>query len=100
MLSVTTPVSRCTRGWRIRSPPDGTDLNADCDPDVVLGASGFLLKDTPPAELIDAVRQVASGRTALSQPVITQLITAVTGQPEPERRSDAVARLGLLTALN
>jgi DNA-binding NarL/FixJ family response regulator len=63
-----------------------------------LGASGFLLKDTPPAELIDAVRQVASGRTALSQPVITQLIKAVTGQPEPERRSDAAARLDLLTA--
>jgi DNA-binding NarL/FixJ family response regulator len=63
-----------------------------------LGASGFLLKDTPPAELIDAVRQVASGRTALSQPVITQLIKAVTDRPEPERRSEAAARLEQLTA--
>jgi DNA-binding NarL/FixJ family response regulator len=62
-----------------------------------LGASGFLLKDTPPAELIDAVRQVASGRTALSQPVITQLIKTATDRPEPERRSEAAARLGRLT---
>jgi DNA-binding NarL/FixJ family response regulator len=62
-----------------------------------LGASGFLLKDTPPAELIDAVRQVTSGRTALSQPVITQLIKTATDRPEPERRSEAAARLGRLT---
>jgi DNA-binding NarL/FixJ family response regulator len=63
-----------------------------------LGASGFLLKDTPPAELIEAVRKVAAGQTILSQPVITQLITAVTGQPEPVRRAGAERRLALLTA--
>jgi len=62
-----------------------------------LGASGFLLKDTPPAELIEAVRQVAAGRTALSQPVITQLIQAVAGQPERQHRSEAVERLNRLT---
>jgi DNA-binding NarL/FixJ family response regulator len=63
-----------------------------------LGASGFLLKDTPPAELIDSVRQVAAGRTALSQPVITRLIEAVADQPDPQRRSAAKARLEVLTA--
>jgi DNA-binding NarL/FixJ family response regulator len=63
-----------------------------------LGASGFLLKDTPPAELIDAVRKVAAGQTILSQPVITQLIEAVAGQPAPERRAGAARRLNLLTA--
>jgi DNA-binding NarL/FixJ family response regulator len=63
-----------------------------------LGASGFLLKDTPPAELIDAVRQVALGRTALSQPVIAQLIEAAVDQPDRQRRSDARGRLDLLTA--
>ncbi|TFD93262.1 response regulator transcription factor [Cryobacterium lactosi] len=63
-----------------------------------LGASGFLLKDTPPAELIDGVRQVAAGRTALSQPVIAQLIQAVAGQPERQVGADARARLDQLTA--
>jgi DNA-binding NarL/FixJ family response regulator len=63
-----------------------------------LGASGFLLKDTPPAELIEAVQKVAAGQTILSQPVITQLIDAVAGQPEPERRAGAARRLALLTA--
>ena len=62
-----------------------------------LGASGFLLKDTPPAELIEAVQKVAAGQTILSQPVITQLIEAVAGQPEPERRAGAARRLELLT---
>ena len=28
------------------------------------GASGFLLKDTPPAQLLDAIRIVAAGRRA------------------------------------
>lgn len=63
-----------------------------------LGASGFLLKDTPPAELIDAVRQVAAGRTILSQPVIGQLIKVAAAQPEPRQDADAAARLNLLTA--
>jgi DNA-binding NarL/FixJ family response regulator len=63
-----------------------------------LGASGFLLKDTPPAELIEAVQKVAAGQTILSQPVITQLIDAVAGRPEPERRAQAARRLELLTA--
>ncbi|MBX0299150.1 response regulator transcription factor [Cryobacterium sp. 1639] len=63
-----------------------------------LGASGFLLKDTPPAELIDAVRQVAAGRTILSQPVIGQLIKVAAAQPGPRQSTDAAARLDLLTA--
>jgi DNA-binding NarL/FixJ family response regulator len=63
-----------------------------------LGASGFLLKDTPPAELIDAVRQVAAGRTALSQPVISQLIKVAAGRPDARQQTDATARLDLLTA--
>jgi DNA-binding NarL/FixJ family response regulator len=38
------------------------------------GASGFLLKDTPPAELISAVRVVAAGEALLSPSVTRRLI--------------------------
>ncbi|MFV2001015.1 MAG: response regulator [Acidimicrobiia bacterium] len=38
------------------------------------GASGFLLKDTPPAELVSAVRVVASGDALLAPSVTRRLI--------------------------
>jgi DNA-binding NarL/FixJ family response regulator len=46
-----------------------------------LGAAGFLLKDTPPARLVSAVRQVAAGEPMLSPSVTAQLIAAVSGGP-------------------
>lgn len=42
------------------------------------GAAGFLLKDTPPADLVDAVHRVARGEPMLSPSVTTQLIAAAT----------------------
>jgi len=42
------------------------------------GAAGFLLKDTPPARLVEAIRTVASGEPMLSPSVTAQLIAAVT----------------------
>ena len=42
------------------------------------GASGFLLKDTPPVEILQAIRLVASGEPMLSPQVIRQLISHVT----------------------
>jgi DNA-binding NarL/FixJ family response regulator len=38
------------------------------------GASGFVLKDTPPERLADAVRPVASGEALLAPPVTRRLI--------------------------
>jgi DNA-binding NarL/FixJ family response regulator len=38
------------------------------------GASGFLLKDTPPEQLIDAVRVVAAGEALLSPSITRRLI--------------------------
>ncbi|MGH3446028.1 MAG: response regulator [Nocardioidaceae bacterium] len=38
------------------------------------GASGFLLKDTPPADIVDAVHKVAAGDPILSPSVTAQLI--------------------------
>ena len=43
------------------------------------GAGGFLLKDTPPAEIVRAIRQVAAGDPMLSPSVTRRLITHVTG---------------------
>jgi DNA-binding NarL/FixJ family response regulator len=43
-----------------------------------IGAAGFLLKDTPPARLVEAIRTVASGQPMLSPSVTAQLIAAVT----------------------
>lgn len=41
------------------------------------GASGFLLKDTPPATIVDAVRRVHEGEPILSPSVTAQLIRQV-----------------------
>jgi DNA-binding NarL/FixJ family response regulator len=54
------------------------------------GASGFLLKDTPPIEILDAVRRVAAGESMLSPSVIARLIHhVVRGEDRGERRSRA-----------
>ncbi|MEU5187101.1 response regulator transcription factor [Streptomyces klenkii] len=64
------------------------------------GAAGFVLKDTPPAEIVAAVRRVAAGEPVLSPAVTQQLIARVTGheqQQEQDTRGDrARARLALL----
>lgn len=41
---------------------------------VEAGASGYLLKDTPPDDLIDAVRRAAAGETVLASPVAKRLV--------------------------
>ncbi|MEU4221499.1 response regulator transcription factor [Actinoplanes sp. NPDC026623] len=46
------------------------------------GASGFLLKDTPPVEILHAVRRVAGGEAMLSPTVTRQLIAHVAA-PDP-----------------
>ncbi|MFD1861205.1 DNA-binding response regulator [Aeromicrobium camelliae] len=42
------------------------------------GASGFLLKDTPPPQIVEAIRKVAAGEPILSPSVTGQLIRHVT----------------------
>lgn len=63
------------------------------------GAAGFLLKDTPPAALVEAVRTVAAGQPMLSPSVTATLIAAVATPAEPPdtARADAKRKLGLLT---
>ncbi|MFE9136529.1 response regulator [Streptomyces sp. NPDC007355] len=62
------------------------------------GAAGFVLKDTPPAEIVAAVRRVATGDPVLSPAVTRQLMTHVAGQPEQPRRAAAADRLAVLAA--
>jgi DNA-binding NarL/FixJ family response regulator len=49
------------------------------------GASGFLLKDTPPVEILHAVRRVANGEAMLSPTVTRQLIAHVAAPVVPSR---------------
>src|SRR4051812_21468758 len=54
------------------------------------GASGFILKDDPPEQLIAAVRTVAGGEALLSPAVTTRVIRAFASQnrPEPPKELD------------
>jgi DNA-binding NarL/FixJ family response regulator len=54
------------------------------------GASGFLVKDTEPAELIQAVRVVARGDALLSPSVTRRLITDLARRPERPATSGQV----------
>ena len=50
------------------------------------GASGFLVKDAEPAELLQAVRVVARGEALLSPSVTRRLITDIARRPATEAR--------------
>nr|WP_062335140.1 response regulator transcription factor [Herbidospora sakaeratensis] len=67
------------------------------------GACGFLVKDTPPAELLDAVRRAADGDRAFSRSALARIVErAVThvpaGQPPPlpitRREREVLALVG------
>lgn len=57
------------------------------------GASGFLLKDTPPPEIVRAIERVHAGDAMLSPGVTRQLIALVAGDGEGARRADRARRL-------
>src|SRR5580704_4986879 len=47
------------------------------------GASGFLLKDTPPEDLLSAIRVIAGGNALLAPSVTRTLIAEFAGRPAP-----------------
>ena len=61
------------------------------------GADGFLLKDTPPAEIVAAIRKVADGDPMLSPSVTRTLISRVRTDAGDPRESVARQRLNRLT---
>ncbi|WP_336793892.1 response regulator transcription factor [Gordonia malaquae] len=54
------------------------------------GASGFLLKDTPPEELVDAIRTVARGDALLAPTITRRLITEFVRTPQSATRRSTV----------
>jgi DNA-binding NarL/FixJ family response regulator len=62
------------------------------------GADGFLLKDTPPVEIVAAIRRVASGDPMLSPSVTRTLIQRVRADGVGHRSEQAEERLAMLTA--
>jgi DNA-binding NarL/FixJ family response regulator len=56
------------------------------------GASGFLLKHTPPAQIAHAVRQVAAGEPMLS-PDVVRRIMAFAAEPVSDPRREQSRRL-------
>jgi DNA-binding NarL/FixJ family response regulator len=62
------------------------------------GASGFLLKDAPPADLLTAIRTVAGGDAVLAPAATRRLINQFAALlPDPGRQDDRDAILSKLT---
>ena len=62
------------------------------------GAAGFLLKDTPPAEIVRAIELVHAGDSMLSPAVTRRLIAMVAGDSDAGARTErARARLATLS---
>jgi DNA-binding NarL/FixJ family response regulator len=62
------------------------------------GAAGFLLKHTPPEQIVAAVRRAAAGEPVLSPSVARTLMDHVSGRDaRPDRRQRARERLAQLT---
>ncbi len=59
------------------------DLDAYIYSALRAGASGFLLKDTPPAELLSAIRVVSAGEGLLAPSITRRLIAEFAKLPEP-----------------
>jgi DNA-binding NarL/FixJ family response regulator len=53
------------------------------------GASGFLLKDAPPAQLLHGIRTVASGAALLAPEVTRRLVGRYAGRIRPPQRTDS-----------
>jgi DNA-binding NarL/FixJ family response regulator len=92
-----------TRALHARSnPPHVIVLTTfDADEHVVealaAGADGFLLKDTAPAQIIDAIRTVAAGDPMLSPSVTRTLIRRLRDDADDDRVEVAERRLATLT---
>ncbi|HVT67253.1 MAG TPA: response regulator transcription factor [Trebonia sp.] len=95
-------VDGITATRRLRAAPQPPEVivltTFDADENVLgalrAGASGFLLKDAPPAQIAEAVRRVAAGDPMLSPAVTRRLmLRAVAGEETRERAGRQLATL-------
>ena len=92
-----------TAAIRARSAPPAVVVLTTFDSDdevfraLEVGATGFLLKDTPPQELLRAVRLAAAGDSMLSPAVTRRVITRFTAEDRSQLRRAALERLQPLT---
>jgi len=61
------------------------------------GASGFLLKDTPPRQIVTAIRAVAAGSEMLSPAVTRRLIAEYVAPRDHPQRVESRRKLALLS---
>ncbi len=57
------------------------------------GASGFLLKDTAPQQLLDAIRVIAAGDGLIAPAVTRRLIEDFVARPDPAAAEDLIGSL-------
>ncbi|MFA1547301.1 response regulator transcription factor [Actinomadura chokoriensis] len=84
-----------------REPPEIIILTTFDTDDHILramraGASGFLLKHTPPPEIIRAIRQVAAGEPMMSPAVLRKMMSYLAeagADPRRDRARELLARL-------
>ncbi|WP_211718486.1 response regulator transcription factor [Nocardiopsis sp. MG754419] len=99
-------VDGLTATERLRALPDAPEVlvltTFDADEHVLralrAGAAGFLLKDTPPEEIVESVRRVARGVPVLSPAVTRRLMHRVAQGDHSARADRARSRLAALNA--
>lgn len=64
---------------------------------IAAGADGFLLKDTPPGDIVGAIRTVAAGDAMLSPSATRSLVSRLRSTATTDRTSTAADRLAVLT---
>ncbi|MGC0273584.1 response regulator [Pseudactinotalea sp. Z1739] len=96
-------VDGVTATARLRARPDAPEVlvltTFDTDAEILgalrAGASGYLLKDTPPPRIADAVRRAAAGEATLSSAVTRRLVEHAVDRADVA--ADARMRLAALT---
>ncbi|MFC5720775.1 response regulator [Streptomyces gamaensis] len=108
LLDIRMPVTdglAATRALRALPEPPAIVILTTFNPDEYVvralreGAAGFLLKDTPPREIVGAVRRVAAGEPVLSPAVTQQLIARVAAPQTPDTADARAAARRRLAAL-